>query len=254
MTLLTSIGGFDVHLLIQGFPGKSVANGGLGWSTVVLLTGNGRNILVDTGSFSVRRNLLSGLRDLGISRFDITDVLLTHAHYDHMMNWPLFPDARIHLDADELAWALEDDIEGSLCAELYVEQLARSPQLRTFAPSDAVLDRIGAIKMPGHTPHHVVFTIEDAERRLILAADAVKNRAEFLAGRAVSTLDADESAASIRAVKALWLERPGSLLVCGHDLPMENVDGEPRYIGERQAGIVAWLDPSLEAQTAFKLG
>jgi len=253
MTFLTSMAGYDVYLLVQGFPGKSMANGGLGWSTVVLLTGNGRNILVDTGPFSARRGILAGLEKLGISRFGITDILLTHAHYDHMMNWTFFPHARVHLEKEELAWALQDDIETSLCAELYVEQLSRSPRLETFVSSKDVFAGIGAMKMPGHTPHHVVFVMDEGDRRLIIAADAVKNRAEFLAGRAVSTLDAEASAASIEAVKALWLEKPGTLLVCGHDLPMENVGGQPRYIGERRAGIVAWLDPSLDAPTDFAL-
>ena len=33
---------YDIDIVIQGFPGKSVCHGGLGWSSVVLLRGHGR--------------------------------------------------------------------------------------------------------------------------------------------------------------------------------------------------------------------
>lgn len=252
MSALGTYAGYQVDLLIQGFPGKS-ANGGLGWSAVVLLRGHGRIILVDTGSFSARKPLQAALKRLGITRHDVTDVLLTHAHYDHMMNWPLFPEARIHLARAELDWALEDPIESSLCAELYVRELARSPRLVTFDAGDEVFPHIASHEMPGHTPHHVIFVIDEANRRLILAADAVKNRAEFIAGRAVSTLDEEASAASIRAVAALWREREGAILVCGHDLPMANDGGATRLIGERHAAITAWLDEDLGKASDFTL-
>ncbi len=49
---------YDIDIVIQGFPGKSVCHGGLGWSSVVLLRGHGRVALVDTGSFGMRRLLV----------------------------------------------------------------------------------------------------------------------------------------------------------------------------------------------------
>jgi glyoxylase-like metal-dependent hydrolase (beta-lactamase superfamily II) len=63
----------------------------------LLLQGNGRRILIDTGNGSKidsklssiykvdtsRFNLLSSLRALDLSPADITDVILTHLHFDH---------------------------------------------------------------------------------------------------------------------------------------------------------------------------
>jgi hypothetical protein len=46
---------FKVDVLIQGFPGKAVCHGGLGWSTVALIRGGEHIILVDVGSFGMRR-------------------------------------------------------------------------------------------------------------------------------------------------------------------------------------------------------
>lgn len=254
MTAIGGFGGYETYLLVQGFPGKSRENGGLGWSSVVLLRGNGRNILVDTGSFSARKPLLSRLSSCGLTRMDVTDVVLTHSHYDHMMNWTLFPKATVRIAKAELDWALkEDPIETSLCAELYVQSLAASHQVHTFDAGDEVLPGLRTLSAPGHTPFHIAILIEDAAGRLILAADAVKNRAEFLAERAVSTMEEAASTRSIQAIKALWREREGTLLVCGHDLPMLNRADYPVYVGERRAGITAWLEPSLDEPTQYDL-
>ena len=55
---------YDMDIIVSGFPGKSVCHGGLGWSTIVLLRGQGaqkgRVALIDAGSF--------GMRDLLIAR------------------------------------------------------------------------------------------------------------------------------------------------------------------------------------------
>ena len=43
------VGGYEIDVLIQGFPGRMVCHGGLGWSTVALVRGEGRVALVDVG-------------------------------------------------------------------------------------------------------------------------------------------------------------------------------------------------------------
>jgi len=250
---LCTVAGYQVFTLAQGFPGKSPANGGLGWSTVLLLRGHGRAVLVDTGAFSLRRLLLARLARLGLDRHDITDVLLTHAHYDHMMNWTLFPRAQVHVSGAELDWALTDPIETSLGAELYVGALATSDRLRRFAPGGPVIPGVLALDMPGHTPHHVIFQLDDADLRLVIAADAVKNRAELLSGVALSTLDQAASDRSIAAVRRIWQDRAPSILVCGHDLPLEHDGTGHRLLGDRQARITAWLGDSVATETDFPL-
>lgn len=253
MSDLPSVAGYRAELLIQGFPGKSLENGGLGWSAVVLLRGHGRVVLVDTGSFSARKILLARLAERGIARGDVTDLLLTHAHYDHMMNWTLFPGAQVAIGAAELRHALDDPIETSLSAELYVRELARSPQLRLLEPGAEALPSIGVLEAPGHTPHHLVFVLDDGAGRLILAADAVKNRAEFLSAAGVSTQDGDASRRSIERIAELWRAREGAVLVCGHDLPMRNEGGAPVYLGTRRAAIAGWFGLDSAETTRFTL-
>ena len=47
-----SEGGYEIEIAVQGYPGKAVCHGGLGWSTIALLRGHGRVALIDTGSWS----------------------------------------------------------------------------------------------------------------------------------------------------------------------------------------------------------
>jgi N-acyl homoserine lactone hydrolase len=59
----------------------------------------------------------------------------------------------------------------------------------------------------------------------------------------------------IEAIWQLWRAKPDTVLVPGHDLSMRlDADGNPRYIGQRAAGISAWFSETLEQTTEFDLG
>ncbi len=117
---------YQVDVLIQGFPGRAVCHGGLGWSTITLLRGNGRTILIDVGAFGVRKPLARQLDERHVKPAEVTDVVLTHAHYDHSINFTLFPNATVWIGAEELAWAVEEPPGFNPLPELYVRELARS--------------------------------------------------------------------------------------------------------------------------------
>ena len=139
------IDGTTIDILVQGFPGKSVCHGGLGWSTVVLLRTAGRVALIDAGTFSMRKLVIDGLAKHGLKPSDVTDLLLTHSHWDHSVNWPLFRHARIVLGAVELDWALQQPWGETPVPELYVEKLETWPTL--------VKAEHGADVFPGITAH-----------------------------------------------------------------------------------------------------
>jgi hypothetical protein len=67
------------------------------------------------------------------------------------------------------------------------------------------------------------------------------------------TYDASVTATSIETMWTLWRKRPGTLLLPGHDLPMVLQDGEPVFVGTRQAAIESWFDDTLERTTRFEL-
>jgi len=245
---------WTVEILLQGYPGKSKYHGGLGWSTVALARGpGGRIALLDTGGFGARRRLLVQLQEAGVAPEAVTDLLLTHLHYDHCLNWPMFPNATPHVGAAELEMALALPDGDPLYPEFTVRELARHPRLRRLRDGGTDLPGVHCFTAPGHTLHHLVFVLEGA-RRCIFSADVAKNRAELASGRADMTLDAAAHAASIARLNALWREVPGTVLMPGHDLPLALDDaGRMVPLGERACAIEAQLTEEFGNITRFDL-
>lgn len=246
-------GGYDIEIAVQGYPGKAVCHGGLGWSTIALLRGHGRVALIDTGSFGQRQLILDRLAANGLTPADVTDVLLTHSHWDHSINWVMFPKARIHIDGSELAWALKEPWGTTPVPELYVRELDGSAQTVRIAPGGAVIPGISVHAAPGHTPGHVFFVLAGATRDIIFTGDSAKNRAEILSRTADMTYDQSVSRRSIEGIWELWRKRPGTVLVPGHDVPMVLSDGEPKYLAPREGGIASWFGSTLDQTKVFSL-
>lgn len=246
-------GGYEVDVIVSGFPGKAVCHGGLGWSTIVLLRGHGRVALVDVGTFGMRNLLIAGLERRGLQPKDVTDVILTHSHHDHAINWVLFSHARIVIGAAELAWSLQEPWGKTPVPELYVEKLEQWPTTKRVAAGAEVLPGMIAHLAPGHTPGCLVYCLHGEEHDVIFTGDAAKNRAELVSGDTDMTYDASVSAASIELIWELWRRRADSVVIPGHDLPMLQLDGVTRYIGEREAAISAWYGDDMEHTTLIDL-
>jgi glyoxylase-like metal-dependent hydrolase (beta-lactamase superfamily II) len=89
-----------------------------------LVRGDSRNILVDSGFYHERffkdwqvkdfTKPSETLKRVGLKPEDITDVIITHMHWDHADGMDLFPNARIWIQKDELqyyageAWQSKD--------------------------------------------------------------------------------------------------------------------------------------------------
>jgi len=247
------VDGYEIDVLLQGFPGRMVCHGGLGWSTVALIRGHGHVALVDVGSFGMRKGLLEQLEKRGLEPADVTHVVLTHSHYDHSLNWIMFRQARIVIGARELAWSLNEPWGQGPVPELYMRELENWPSLHPVAAEQEIFPGFKAHAAPGHTPGHLVFVLEGKERDAIFTGDAAKNRAELLSRKGEATYDATLSSASIERIWQLWQKRPGSILIPGHDLPMTQKDGRIEYIGHRKAALKAWFGENIETATLIEL-
>jgi N-acyl homoserine lactone hydrolase len=247
------IAGYDIDILVTGFPGKSVCHGGLGWSTVALVRGNGRVMLVDVGTFSMRKLVIDGLARHGLKPKDVTDVLLSHSHWDHSINWPLFKDSRIWLGAVEMDWALQQPWGETPVPELYVEKLEEWPTLKKVADGTELFPGVTAHIAPGHTPGCLVYVLHGKDRDVVFTGDAAKNRAELVSRDTDMTYDAAVSRASIEMIWGLWRKKPASLLIPGHDLPMTQENGTISYMGKREAAITTWYGDGMDQVTRFEL-
>jgi N-acyl homoserine lactone hydrolase len=237
---------YQVDVLIQGFPGKAVCHGGLGWSTVTLLRQAGKVILVDVGAFGIRKELQTQLKEHRVTPESVTDVVLTHAHYDHAVNFTLFPNAVVWIGETELAWAQVQPPGFNPLPELYIRELSTSSRVRRVRGGDNFLPGITAIDAPGHTPGHLLFYLTSNNVPILFTGDAAKNRAELLSMDVDATGDRHLSIGSLKTIWHYWKLVAGTVLIPGHDLSMQlDAHGMPQYIGQRKAAITAWFSESL---------
>jgi glyoxylase-like metal-dependent hydrolase (beta-lactamase superfamily II) len=102
---------FAVNQLVAGAaPGRKLDIAMLVW----LIKGNGKNILFDSGFYRDQffkqwhvndfAKPSDAVKGAGVAPEDISDVIISHMHWDHADGIDLFPKARIWLQKDELEY------------------------------------------------------------------------------------------------------------------------------------------------------
>lgn len=120
-----------------------------------------------------------GLALLGIDPGAIEDVVLTHLHYDHCGNQELFPQARFHLQASEMAYATGPCMcHGMLRGGYDPEDIAQTVR-KLFAGRVAYHQGEGQVapgitlhRVGGHTEGQQVVRVMTRHGWLVLASDA----------------------------------------------------------------------------------
>jgi N-acyl homoserine lactone hydrolase len=163
--------------------------------------------LVDTGGTTLTRNVAFARMDVtreqelpgafaaaGLSLDDVSEVVLTHHHGDHV-------DGLVHVRAPVRI----NDVELRFVATSFprvMRRVLRQPLPAGFAPEPFALDggpfgafahsralsddgRIVAVATPGHTPGHIsVICVDDEGRHVMLAGDATDTLEQLHARRA----------------------------------------------------------------------
>lgn len=169
----------------------------------LLVRSHGRIVLVDTGigdKWTDRergiykidqsaKTLDSELRRVGVTPDEITDVILTHLHFDHAggatlrdgdTERPAFPNATYHVQRRNLAWAhhpSEKD-KGSYRADNF-QALERSGQLHLIEGETELFPGIRLIVSEGHTVGLQLVRVEDGDRWLTYCADLIPTSAHL---------------------------------------------------------------------------
>lgn len=231
---------YDAHVLVDGFPGRSSSHGSFGWSSVHLLVNGDRRVLVETGPPAYIPLIAAGLARHGLSRADVTDVLVTHAHWDHLGNVAMFPQARIWMGPGELEWALRLPLDEPFISHPHLRELERRG-IEPAVDGDEVLPGVMVIGTPGHTPGHVAYLAGTRGGPMIFAGDAVKNLYELATGDVDSTLDRPASTASVGRLRE-HMTGHGAILVPGHDVPLAVRDGAVVRLRPQRAAIAFVAD------------
>lgn len=154
-----------------------------------ILRNEQRTVIVDTG-FSPRAGQIRGrelllhprqaLLDLGIEPNDVTEVILTHGHYDHIGNADLFPQATLHMAETEYQfWTspTAKHTQFSYYAEQpeieYLRQRRQDGKLNLFTGRCSPAPGLEVLEVGGHTPGQAMVRLQTTAGPVMIASDAV---------------------------------------------------------------------------------
>jgi glyoxylase-like metal-dependent hydrolase (beta-lactamase superfamily II) len=155
---------------------------------VWVVSGDGRTWVVDTGfgeddatrrGRRLVRSTTEALATVGVDAAGVTDVVLTHLHYDHAGGWDQFPAARFHVQDREMAFATGRHMSRSALNHPFtadhVAELVRAVYAGRVVFHDGDEELAAGLSVHligGHTDGLQVVRIETAQGALVLASDA----------------------------------------------------------------------------------
>lgn len=155
---------------------------------VWVIKGSERVFLVDTGfnkqaSDARKRTFLrcpiESLSLLGINPDHVSDVIITHLHYDHAGNVNKLPNARIHLQEKELRYATSAYMKHELLRHAYsvddVVEIVRglyNDRIEFYTGDTVLAPGIELIHVGGHTAGLQAVRVHTQRGWVVLASDA----------------------------------------------------------------------------------
>jgi glyoxylase-like metal-dependent hydrolase (beta-lactamase superfamily II) len=206
-------------------------------NNVTLIEGGDRVILVDAGSGPnfdpATGRLEDALQAAGVAAADVTDLIFTHGHPDHLWGalddfeeLPRFANARhVMTELEHSFWT--GPVPAG--APAFHEGMVLGAR-RVLSELDGMVERvdldftvapgIDLVPTPGHTPGHVAVRIEDSGESLLVIGDALTNATvSFLHPDWPLATDVDWNAAVATRLLLLDMVAENELPVVGFHLP-----------------------------------
>ena len=153
-----------------------------GTNTVLFDVGSGPDFMPSAGS------VVNSLDAIGVAPEDVTHVLFTHAHPDHIwgllddFDEPVFYEAEYMMGRAEWDyWWNPETVNtiGDARAAFAVGAKRRMEMIENavtlFDDGQEVLPGIAAVSTPGHTPGHMAFEVRNGSHAAMILGDAIGN-------------------------------------------------------------------------------
>ena len=195
-----------VEQILEGKPFMTEF-GIVGYSSVVLVVDGEKNILFDCGARGCALQLKEGLAKAGICVDDITDVVISHMHFDHVGNLPLFRNAQIHISETEWKNVCNSPDEWH-CVQTR-EYIKQRGGLHFVKEGDYLAESVKVLELPGHTYGLIGLK---CGQDILLCSDAIKNRYEMWEEMKLMAVD---EALSKKTMERIRME--AQYIYTGHD-------------------------------------
>lgn len=244
MNQIASMETMEIIPLFSGFPARS-NRGFLGWSSCVLLKGE-KNYLFDTSGYNERFGLLKALADHNLVPEDISTIFLSHFHFDHAVNYRLFPRATLCLHEIELAYARTNYQHDLAIPIEMLDDLQATGRLELLAGDDGSIENISWFLAPGHTAGLYALRLKQGSKTVVLASDAVKNIGELVTGKVAMAWNKQVSEKTIAGVVKI-----ADVILPGHDrfieLVKDSSTGRKKFIPKGHTEVTISLSPDIVA-------
>ncbi len=223
-----------VRPLLYGRPFQTTY-GIVGYSSVVLVEDEDKKILFDCGNRSCSIQLKEALQQAGVCPEDITDVVVSHLHFDHVGNLPLFKRARILMSETE--WEVSGEGPDEYHCIATREYIRSAGHFSFLGEGDRVTSGISVLSLPGHTLGLIGLKCDTEDGTVVLCSDAVKNRFELWDGVKPMSVDYEKSSESFSRILSL-----ADIIIPGHDCPLDLRSKDPGPLQIR----IRWADGSMQ--------
>ncbi|MCF7698925.1 MBL fold metallo-hydrolase [Loktanella sp. M215] len=208
-----------------------------------------RVVLFDAGSgpdfMPTAGHVMAAMDALGLAPEDVTDIVFTHGHPDHLwgvlddFDEPLFANAQHHMGQIEFDYWTDPGLPDTILPERLIFAVGAARRLEVladtinlFADGAEIIPGVTARATFGHTPGHMSFEVAAGDEMIVVLGDCIANH-HIAFARPDWPNGSDQDTATAVATRTALLEQlaDADTVFAGFHLPTPGI-GRAKRLGE----------------------